>query len=179
MQRVMIVGQPGSGKSTTARLLGERTGLPVFHMDHIHHLPDWVPRPMPDKVVMCQEVTDQEAWIFEGGLSATYPERLQRADTLVWIDIPMGLRFFRVLRRTFQHWGTNRPDLPEGCVERIDRETFTFWKWIWDTRHTARAKIEAMAANPQGTRVVHLTSLKEVNAWLASLPSAPYLSDKE
>lgn len=175
----MIVGQPGSGKSTLARILGARAGLPVFHMDHIHHKPNWVQRPVPDKIAMCQGVTDQDAWVFEGGLSSTYPERLQRADTIVWIDIPMWLRCWRVFRRTLRYRGTNRPDLPEGCDERFDRETFLFWKWIWDTRHTARNKIVAMAGDPQGTRVVHLTSLKEVNAWVASLPPAPYLSDKE
>ena len=47
MRRVMVIGAPGSGKSTLARALGERTGLPVFHMDHIHHLPGWAERPPP------------------------------------------------------------------------------------------------------------------------------------
>lgn len=179
MKRIMIVGQPGSGKSTLARLLHKRTGLPFHYMDHIHHKPDWEPRPLWEKIELCRKVTDQESWIFEGGLSSTYPTRLHRADTMIWIDIPVGVRFWRVLRRTIRHYGTNRPDLPKGCIERFDREAMLFWKWIWDTRRSARAKIEAMAGNPRGTRVVHLTSLKEVNAWLASLPCAPYLSDTQ
>ncbi|MEN8896461.1 MAG: hypothetical protein ABF248_10290 [Yoonia sp.] len=62
-------------------------------MDHIHHLSNWGARPMPEKIAMCKAITDQDAWIFEGGLSKTYPERLRRADTMIWIDIPMWLRF--------------------------------------------------------------------------------------
>lgn len=47
MQRVMIIGQPASGKSTLARQMGDLTGLPVFHIDHIHWKPEWVARPGP------------------------------------------------------------------------------------------------------------------------------------
>ena len=48
----MIVGQPGSGKSTLARLMGEKTDLPVIHVDRIHHLPGWVERPREEKIAM-------------------------------------------------------------------------------------------------------------------------------
>lgn len=177
MQRIMITGQPGSGKSTLARMLGERTGLPVFYMDHIHHKPNWEPRPMAEKVVMHDAIIEQDAWIFEGGMSSTYDSRLARADTLIWIDIPLVLRFWRVVRRTLRHWGTNRPDLPEGCIERFDHETFEFWKWIWNTRQIARNQIKRLVENPQGTNVIHLRSLRQVNAWLDSLPYTSYQSD--
>jgi adenylate kinase family enzyme len=56
MQRVMIVGQPGSGKSTLARKLGQRTGLPVIHIDTIHWQPGWVERSWDEKTRLCHEV---------------------------------------------------------------------------------------------------------------------------
>jgi adenylate kinase family enzyme len=56
MQRVMIVGQPGSGKSTLARKLGQRTGLPVIHIDTIHRQPGWVERSWDEKTRLCHEV---------------------------------------------------------------------------------------------------------------------------
>ncbi len=71
MQRVMIVGQLGSGKSTLAQALGRRTGLPVFHMDHIHLQPGWVERPRAEKIELALAVEAQERWFFEGGLSST------------------------------------------------------------------------------------------------------------
>ncbi len=56
MQRVMIVGQPGSGKSALARKLGQRTGFPVIHIDTIHWQPGWVERSWDEKTRFCNEV---------------------------------------------------------------------------------------------------------------------------
>ncbi len=171
MQRVMIVGGPGSGKSTLARILGERTGLPVFHMDHIHWQAGWVERPLAEKIRLAHEVEAGESWIFEGGLSSTYENRIARADRVIWLDLPVGLRFWRVLRRTVWHLGQTRPDLPDGCPEGFTRETLPFWRFIWRTRHSARRRILSLLASaPQHVKLVHLRSRGEVAVFLRSLP---------
>lgn len=72
MQRVMIIGQPGSGKSRLAHALGQRTGLPVIHIDTIHWQPGWVERSFDEKTRLCREVEARDQWIFEGGHSATW-----------------------------------------------------------------------------------------------------------
>lgn len=170
MKRVMIVGGPGSGKSTLARSLGAMTGLPVHHMDLIHHLPGWKERPRPEKVAMAHAVEAQEAWIFEGGLSATYETRLARADTLIWLDLPVGLRLWRVTKRLFRYLGRNRPDLPEGCNERLHPETLEFYAFIWRTRLTSRARIEALIReSAEGKAVFHFQSPKAVQQFLSRL----------
>ncbi|WP_349775075.1 AAA family ATPase [Frigidibacter sp. SD6-1] len=53
MQRIMIIGQPGAGKSTLAAALGQRTGLPVIHIDHIHWQPGWIERSSDEKTRLC------------------------------------------------------------------------------------------------------------------------------
>ncbi|MEO1222624.1 MAG: DNA topology modulation protein FlaR [Pseudomonadota bacterium] len=170
MKRVMIVGGPGSGKSTLARALGPLTGLPVFHMDHIHHMPGWVERPKSEKDRMTREVHGREAWIFEGGHSRTYAERLARADTLIWLDLPVTLRLLRVIRRTLRYRGRSRPDLPEGCPERLNIEMLRFLAYILRSRRPTRAKIQAMAgAPPPHVRVVHLTNVRAVDSFLGAL----------
>ena len=83
MKRVMIVGQPGSGKSTLARRIGDRTGLPVVHVDRIHHLPGWVERPRDAKIALALAEQAKPEWVFEGGLSATYEDRFARADVVI------------------------------------------------------------------------------------------------
>lgn len=170
MQRVMIVGGPGSGKSILARQLGERTGLPVFHMDQIHWLPGWVERSKEDKDRLSSEVHQQERWIFEGGHSRTYPERIARADTFIWLDVPVWLRMVRVLRRSWRYRGQSRPDLTEGCPEQFSTETLKFLHFIWTTRHSARAKLlEVWQSPPPHLTVYRLKNLAEVSAFLETV----------
>ncbi len=168
MKRVMIVGGPGSGKSTLARWLGAQTGLPVHHMDHIHHLPNWEPRPMTEKHAMAHAVEAQEAWVFEGGMSSTYDTRAARADTLIWLDLPVGLRFWRVVKRLWQSYGQRRPDMAEGCVETVGAHTWEFFVWIFQTRVSQRNRIARMVAEHPHLTVHHLRSRAEVADFMAS-----------
>ena len=153
-----------------ARALGPRLGLPVFHMDHIHWRQNWVERPQAEKAPLAEAVAARDEWVFEGGMSVTYRNRIARADMLVWLDLPVGLRLWRVTKRLFRYLGKARPDLPSGCVERLHTETLAFYHFIWSSRHTARAKIAELVRDHSGsTRIVHLKRPKEVAAFLSTL----------
>ena len=169
MKRVMINGGPGSGKSTLARALGVSTGLPVYHMDQIHHMPGWEPRPLPEKIKMANAIEAKDEWIFEGGLSSTYENRATRADTLVWIDLPMTLRWFRVVKRLLTGYGKTRPDSAPDCPEKFHRETLAFWKWIWDTRHSHRDRLNKLIADHPHLTVIHLKTRKAVGDFYAQI----------
>jgi adenylate kinase family enzyme len=167
MNRIMIVGQPGSGKSTLARALGERTGLPVVHIDRIHWRAGWVERSKAEKSRLCREAEQQRQWIFEGGHSATWLSRLARADMLIVLDRPVALRLWRVLFRTVRGLGRTRPDLAEGCPERLSSLP-EFIRYIWTTRNSQRAKMHRLAAAaPEGCKVVHLRSDVDVELFLS------------
>ncbi len=163
MKRVMIVGAPGSGKSTVAVRLGAMTGLPVFHMDRIHYLPGWVERGRAEKIAMANAIEASDAWIFEGGLSSTYDNRAARSDLIVWLDLPLLLRLWRVTRRVITTYGQTRPDLTENCPERFDLD---FYRYILMTRRRSRARIARLLAEA-GKPVRHLTSRGAVRDWLA------------
>ena len=92
---------------------------------------------------------------------------------LIWLDLPLWLRFWRVVRRTVVWQGRTRPDLPDGCPEGFHRETLPFWGFIWRTRHTARAGIVRLLAERPGTlSVVHLRSPAEVRRFLRDWPAS-------
>lgn len=170
MQRVMIIGQPGSGKSTLAREIGAITHLPVIHIDHIHWRAGWIERTGAEKDVLCAEVHAQERWIFEGGRSSTWPERLARADTLIWIDLAWPRRVWRVVRRTLRYHGRNRPDLPAGCPERFNREFFEF---IWRTRHVGRDRARTtFDTAPADKTKVRLSGSRSARRYLDGLEQA-------
>lgn len=172
MQRVMIVGQPGSGKSRLAREMGKRTGLPVVHIDTIHWQPGWIERSVDEKTRLCLEVEARDQWIFEGGHSTTWENRIGRADLLVWIDRSSALRFWRVLVRTLSYRGGTRPDLPKDCPEQLSNLP-EFFRFMWTTRQSARVKMKQLAAKaPSTCRVVYLRSNRQTRAFLASVGEA-------
>ena len=164
----MIVGPPGSGKSTLARALGERTGLPVLHIDKIHWRPGWIERSKAEKTRLCQEAEQQCHWIFEGGHSSTWRSRVARADVLIVLDRPVAVQIWRVLRRAVVSLGRTRPDMAEGCPERLSSLP-EFVRYIWTTRRSARDKMRRLAAAaPKTCKVVHLQSDDDVAVFLAN-----------
>lgn len=169
MQRVMIIGQPGSGKSTLARNLGLRTGLPVVHIDTIHWQPGWIERSRDEKTHLCYAVEARDRWIFEGGHSVTWGNRMARADLVIWIDRSAALRFWRVLLRTLLQHGRSRPDLPENCPEMLANLP-EFFRFMWRTNKAARLKMQQLVADaPSACRVVRLRSNRDTNAFLTSI----------
>lgn len=172
MQRVMIVGQPGSAKSRLAREMGARTRLPVIHIDTIHWQPGWIERSLHEKTRLCREVEAGDQWIFEGGHSLTWDNRIARADLLIWIDRSSLLRFWRVLVRTLIHRGSPRPDLPEDCPEQLSNLP-AFFRFMWTTRKTARARMRQLAATaPSTCRVVWLRSNRQTRLFLSTVAPA-------
>lgn len=160
----MIIGQPGSGKSTLARRLGEKLSLPVVHVDLIHWKSGWIERPGPEKDELCAREHAKSQWIFEGGRSSTWPERLDRADTLIFLDFPTWFRSYRILKRRIEYHGKTRPDLPEDCPENLNWE---FVQFVWSTRKVGRSKmIEFFNAVPDHKEKYRLRDRSEVAKFL-------------
>lgn len=141
-KRIMIIGQPGSGKSVLARKLGAKLGLPVYHIDHIHWQRGWKERTRTEKTKLCREVHAKDTWVFEGGHSSTWPERLDRADTLIWIDLPWWIRTVSVVYREAKSRGKRRVDLPDGCPAGFDARFIEFLRFMWKSRESHRQKAQ-------------------------------------
>jgi hypothetical protein len=88
---------------------------------------------------------------------------------LVWLDVPVERRLWRVLRRAVTGLSRTRPDMADGCPERLSSLP-GFIGYIWSTRNSARAKIARLAAAaPAGCEVVHLRTDHEVADFVAKL----------
>lgn len=164
MQRVLIVGCPGAGKSTAAKALSEVTGLPVIHLDRHHWQAGWK---MPNREVWRETVKTLAAepcWIMDGNYSGSLPHRLERADTLIHLDFPTRLCFWRVLRRTALGWGRPREDLGPGCPERFDGE---FLRFVLNYRRDQRDKDIAQMAGFTGA-LHRFTRPAELAAFIAA-----------
>jgi adenylate kinase family enzyme len=164
MQRVAILGCSGGGKSTLARGLGAKLGLPVVHLDALFWQPGWTEPDMADFVARVTEAAARERWVMDGGYSATLPIRLPRADTIVVIDQPRWLCLWRVVWRWLTHIGRTREDMGADCPEKVDWE-FVHFIWTYPTEVWPK-HAEAIARHGGQAQLVRLTSDREIAAFL-------------
>jgi adenylate kinase family enzyme len=137
MNRVLVVGCSGAGKTEFARRLSDRTGLPVIHLDKEFWQPGWMPPEPAAWRRRVEELAAQPRWIMDGQYVGTIGRRLERADTVVFCDTPRWLCLTRVLQRTARNYGRTRVDLAPGCPEQIDRQLLAYI-WNYEREHRPR-----------------------------------------
>ena len=108
-----------------------------------------------------------ERWIIDGNYGGTMELRFARADTVVFMDFPRWRYMPRVTKRRFQFRGRSRPDMAEGCPERLD---LGFLKWLWDYPNAGRPRtLAALEGISSETHVIRLASPDEVVGFLKAL----------
>lgn len=168
MQRIMILGGSGSGKSTLARQIGAITDLPVIHIDPMYWAPGWVQRPPEETRALSLQAAAGERWVFEGNHVETMDARAERADLILFLDLPRGVRLWRAIWRSLRHYGRTRPDMPPDCPERLDLGFLVTFVWGYDTRSRPRA-LAVLDRWRDRRRIVTLRSAAQVRALVADL----------
>lgn len=124
MQKVMIIGCPGSGKSTFARRLRDLTDLPLYYLDMLWHKPDRTNITKEEFDARLIEITGRDRWIIDGNYRRTLRVRMEQCDTVFLLDYPLELCLTGAQARI----GTKREDMPWTETE-FDGE---FRQWIED-----------------------------------------------
>ena len=167
MQRVLVIGPCGSGKSTLSGELGRRLSLPVHHIDQLRWRPGWVECGKEELRAKLQQIIATERWLIDGNYGGSLDMRLSRADTVVYLDFPIRLCLWRLMRRILTYRGLSRPDMAEGCPERFDLE-FLLYVALWNRGPRIRTD---QRLKPYGGKIVHLRSPRALEQWLATLPA--------
>ncbi|MBF0580242.1 adenylate kinase [Erysipelotrichaceae bacterium RD49] len=157
---VLVIGSPGSGKSTLSRKLGDILDLPVIHLDLLWHLPDQttVSEEVFDKRLMTE--LNKPCWIIDGNFLRTVPLRLEKADLVLFLDYPAALCEESVEERI----GKPRLDLP-WIEQSFDPEFRIFIQEFPIIRRPAILDLLSKV-NPAKTTVVQLTSREEADQFM-------------
>lgn len=173
--RVVVLGISGCGKTTFATKLADATGVAQIELDLLNWRPGWVSRYDVDfdgLVRDLEKAMDARDWVVAGGYSKLREQTLQRADTVVWLDLPKPLILWQVFWRSLNRASTRRPML-NGNVE-----TFSRWgsrghplQIVWFGFHRKRKQFEAHLAQPSHQRlnVFRCKSRREVSFALNTL----------
>ena len=160
MQKVLIIGCPGSGKSTFARKLHEQTQIPLYHLDNLFWNANRTT--VEDSVFKArlQEVLAQDAWIIDGNFSSTMEWRMQGCDTIFFLDYPTDVCLAGVRERK----GKKRSDIP--WIEETDDEEFL--QFIKDFSEKRRPQILELLNKYNDKKIYIFTSRNDANRYLCA-----------
>lgn len=160
--RICVLGPSGAGKTTFAEKLAHQRSVPFLSMDKLVHQPGWNPAPLEVYAPKHDAFIAKEAWVIEGAYRKTLPQRLQRAETVIFLDISIIGCQYRVVKRLIQNYGKVRPNAPAGCEERFSFGwahmvvVHSFFGW----RKRRARYLDILALHPH-LHVVHIKSWRE------------------
>jgi adenylate kinase family enzyme len=167
MQRILVIGSPGAGKSTLASRIAECLDLPLIRLDREYFGPGWTIPAKSEWRERVKALADRPAWVMDGNYASTFDIRVPRATMIVWLDLPRWRCLGSVLWRVAKNYGQPRPDLGPACVERFD---WSFLRWIWSYPNKMRSKTARMLKRLRpDQRVCVLRSRSEIPALTAEL----------
>jgi len=167
-QRIAVVGSPGAGKTTFSRVLSEKTGLPLVHLDTYYHDRTKDYYSAENKQAWVKKVSELIApkeWIIDGNYSSTFPLRFEKADLIIFLDYPRRISFRRTLIRTAKSPWVKRSDMPEDWKDTFNLEFLSF---VWNYNSRYRRKVTDQLDKDSSKKVVILQHPREAQRFLDS-----------
>lgn len=159
MQKILIIGSPGSGKSTLSKKLGKKLNLPVVHLDRLWLKEGWKERSREEFDKLLKKELEKDKWIIDGNYSRTLETRVKSADAVIFLDYNRFLCLWRVLKRVITNYGKVRSDMADGCRERFD---FEFLKYVYKFNDEQRDKILNLLLTNESVRVIIIRNRKDL-----------------
>ena len=161
-KRIAVVGVSASGKSTFARKLAVKTGLPLTHVDAVMWKPGWDYIGDDATVKELTAISQRDTWLIEGFIDKNaLAAVLGRADTIVYLDYPRHIPALRYIKRWFMHRKNPRPELA-GCPETF---SFEFLKRVWDRKEVYRLN-RYIKSMPDADKIIRLRNPKDAEKFL-------------
>ncbi len=171
MQKVAVFGNAGGGKSTLSRRLSEITGLPLYILDKIKFQPGGTEVSDEDYRRIHQDIVTTEQWIIDGfGSIDTLWPRLNQADSLVYVDLPLYIHFWWVTKRLL----TGYLKSPEGWPENspILKSSISSYRALWLCHKRLTPKYREYVEQSRSTKqVYHIKSTKQISQFLQLIES--------
>ena len=161
-KRIIVLGCPGSGKSTFASRLNERTGLPLYHLDNIWWLKNGTHITREEFDVKLEEILKTEKWIIDGDYSRTYEARIRSCDTIIFLDYSED----ECMKGITERVGKRRPDIP-WVEDSLDPELV---ETVRNYRKDNRPVLYSLFRKYPDKKTVIFRTRAQADSWLSGLP---------
>ncbi len=165
INRIIVIGSGGAGKTTLALKLGEIARLPVVHLDRLFWNGHWTHVEKDEFDAALMRELEKDKWIIDGNFGMTLETRLSYCDLALYLDYAPLLCVLGVLKRVARYYGTTRPDMGGDCPEKYD---FAFLKWVYTFRRNNRDNYLKTLAE-SGKRYIVFRNRKDCRLFLEDL----------
>jgi adenylate kinase family enzyme len=162
-RRIMVIGSPGSGKSTFSRKLSEITRIPLIHLDKEFWNDGWVETPKEQWLEIQKKLIEGDEWIIDGNYGGTMDIRLEKADTVICFELSRLVCLFSYFKRVITNLNRVRPDMPEGCDEKFD---FEFMKYIWEFPKKSGKRNKDRIEGNKNKKIIIFKNRRESNIYI-------------
>lgn len=166
MERIIIIGCPGSGKTTLAKALGQKLNIPVVHLDKLWWTGERETVSREEFDAQLDAALEQDQWIIDGNFSRTMPMRIARCDTIIYLDFDRFACLWGAIRRVLKNYGKSREDMGGNCPERFDRELM---KFIWNYNKRNRSMNRGIISRARHAKGIVLKNRHEVKNFLENI----------
>lgn len=165
MERILVIGGNGSGKTTFSCQLAEKTQLPLVHLDNIFWYGNWQYRHRDEFDPLLIKELEKPQWIIDGNYARTLPLRLKYCDTVFYFDFSTIRCLWGVTTRVIKNYGKTRPDMGGNCPDRFDLK---FYKSILSFNQKNRKEIYEHLKN-SGVNYIVFKNRNQANKYLNSI----------
>ena len=165
MEKIIVIGSPGAGKSSFSKKLKNITKLPLYHIDMLYHKKDGTHITKEELEEKLKEIFKTDKWIIDGNYSKTLKERFDRADLIIWLDYSTYAQVKGIFNRILKNYGKEKTEIP-GCKERFN---FTFFKYVITYNKKKRHIIVDSLNGIPEDKVLIFKKRKALNKWLEEL----------
>lgn len=166
MERIMIIGGNGCGKTTLAKELSAKLKLPLTHLDVLYWRDHWQPAPQDEFDEQLLPELKAPKWIIDGNISRTIPLRLKYCDTVIYLDFSRVKCVYGAIKRVIKNYGKSRPDMGGYCPEGFD---FEFLKSVWNFNKNNKKRYYDMLHEAANVKIIILKSRKQTREFLQQL----------
>jgi|SRR5438105_3239291 len=165
MEKIVIMGSSGAGKTTLARELGPILKIKkVIHLDRLFWQRDWKGKSRDTRIDILQGLVREKQWIIEGNYFSVSELHLNAADTIIFLDTHPLVCLQRIKKRHREYYGRSRRDIPEGCKDNLTRLRMLK---VLAFPLRGRRRLEEKLRKYKSKKIFWLRSGKEVKDFLA------------
>ena len=171
MQRILIIGNAGAGKSTFAAALAEKLRLPLVHLDRLYWCGNWEHISREEFDAKLQQVLAQPQWIIDGNFNRTLPHRLTYCDTVFFFDMPTALCLWGITKRVLTNYGKTRNDMGGNCPEYFDKNKLELCSHVRNFNRQHRKAYYQLLEKNHHAKIIVFRNRKQIREFLENLKS--------